>query len=77
MPIYEYTCTACGAGFEELVMSQAEAAKVKCPECSSPKVEKGLSAFAVGAASSQAELPCDSGACKTPTCAGGSCPFTQ
>ena len=54
MPIYEYTCQACDARFEQLqrTMSAADdasAAKVKCPECGSTKTERALSVFAVGA----------------------------
>jgi len=76
MPIYEYTCGGCGKAFQELIMSQAEAKSVKCPHCGSGKVEKALSTFAVGAGSSGGDLPCDSGECRTPTCAGGTCPFS-
>jgi putative FmdB family regulatory protein len=76
MPIYEYTCLGCGKAFQELIMSRAEAENVKCPHCESGKVEKALSSFAVGAGSSGGDLPCDSGECETPTCAGGTCPFS-
>ena len=49
MPIYEYTCRNCDAKFEELTRSMNAAdAKVKCPECGSPKTARALSVFAVG-----------------------------
>ena len=40
MPIYEFSCKACGARFEELVARDATAA---CPECGSAEVERLLS----------------------------------
>jgi putative FmdB family regulatory protein len=40
MPIYEFTCGACGARFEELV---AHDAKADCPECGSSEVERLVS----------------------------------
>jgi putative FmdB family regulatory protein len=40
MPIYEFTCQACGARFEELVRRDATA---PCPECGSAEVERLLS----------------------------------
>lgn len=49
MPIYEYTCPACGAKFDQLVrtMSGSDAAKVKCPKCNSAQTTRALSVFAV------------------------------
>lgn len=46
MPIYEYRCRGCDKTFEELVLSQG--AKVACPACASPKVERLLSVFRSG-----------------------------
>ena len=40
MPIYEFSCKACGARFEELVALDATAG---CPECGSAEVERLLS----------------------------------
>ena len=48
MPIYEYRCQKCGAQFEELTSSSQEAA-VRCRSCSSRRVARMLSAFAVHA----------------------------
>jgi putative FmdB family regulatory protein len=46
MPIYEYRCTACDHGFEELVRSADE--KIACPSCASPKVTRLMSVFSSG-----------------------------
>jgi putative FmdB family regulatory protein len=45
MPIYEYQCTACQHGFEELVSMSA--ANPACPECGKP-TEKQISGTNVG-----------------------------
>ena len=42
MPIYEYTCSACGHQFEKLVRVRAPAPP--CPECASEDVNKNVSA---------------------------------
>ncbi len=53
MPIYEFTCKKCGHNFEELLtLSEVESGKLKCPACSSKRIDRGLSSFATGAASS-------------------------
>jgi len=44
MPIYEYTCVACGHDFELLVRHDTEPA---CPECASAEIAKRLSLPAV------------------------------
>jgi putative FmdB family regulatory protein len=41
MPIYEYRCSECNAGFEVLVRGSSA---VSCPHCGSRSVEKLLSA---------------------------------
>lgn len=43
MPIYEFECEECGAGFEELV--GAAAACVACPECGSERTRRLISAI--------------------------------
>ena len=45
MPIFDYTCCECGYAFERLVRSNT--VQVNCPECSSPEIEKMISAPAV------------------------------
>jgi putative FmdB family regulatory protein len=44
MPLYEYSCKACGKDFELLVRHDTIA---KCPECESTEIEKLLSLPAV------------------------------
>jgi putative FmdB family regulatory protein len=45
VPIYEFTCKACGNRFEELVGSHVglDADDVACPECASDQVERQTS----------------------------------
>lgn len=77
MPIYEYQCRACGHAFERLT-TRAQADAVACSRCGSPKAERVLSVFGVGAGAGSAALPCGSGSCQPghsrSPCAGGSCP---
>ena len=46
MPLFDYTCRACGHTFEHLTRAGDQPV---CPECNSPDVEKQLSMFSVGA----------------------------
>ena len=63
MPLFEFKCQECGATFEKIVPTSTT--PVSCRKCESPRVQKLLSVFAVGASSrSQASFepgPC--GAC--------------
>ena len=64
MPLYEYTCAACGKRFEALVRSFRE--EVRCPACASADVEKELSTFAFAGGSPQASgggCGCGRGGC--------------
>lgn len=45
MPIYEYGCLKCKTDYSELVMSDEEEKKVKCPGCGSKKKERIFSSF--------------------------------
>ncbi len=65
MPIYEYRCTTCGERFEWLT-SRAERAEARCPRCGARRVERLLSAFAVGKSGATAESP---GPCGSSDCA--------
>lgn len=47
MPIYEYHCEACGADFEELILSRSAQDDVKCKSCGSAQIVKLLSSSAV------------------------------
>ena len=71
MPIYEYTCTACGSGFDQLVRNGDVPA---CPFCESPELERRLSAtaFSGTSAKSTPRLPMASGSAGG-GCCGGSC----
>ncbi|MDR1921089.1 MAG: zinc ribbon domain-containing protein [Candidatus Adiutrix sp.] len=42
MPIYEYSCPACGHAFEELTRNSRE--KAVCPKCGSENCHKLMSA---------------------------------
>jgi putative FmdB family regulatory protein len=64
MPIYEFSCRDCSSKFETLVLNSQES--VKCPQCGSLKLEKLISAHAVG--STSAEVACDMPACGTGAC---------
>lgn len=66
MPIYEFHCQRCEADFEELT-SWAALSEVTCRHCGSRRVERQLSAFAVGRESG----PGTSGAWEPGPC--GSC----
>jgi len=52
MPLFEYICQDCGKEFEKIVPRHDSVAD--CPKCSSVRVEKQLSVFAVSG-SSQSE----------------------
>ena len=60
MPIFEYRCQDCGTQFEKI--SYASGVKILCKNCSSSRVEKLLSVFAVSGTSREG-LPAESGPC--------------
>jgi len=60
MPLFEYKCRDCGTAFEKIVATSAT--RVQCKKCSSSKVEKLLSVFAVGTASHSHSAP-EAGPC--------------
>ena len=72
MPIYEYHCTACGAGFEKLVFGSNP--EVACEKCGSKKTEKLMSRFGMGKGSSSSSNTSGSssscGGCSSSSCAG-------
>jgi len=47
MPIYEYSCRACGETFEQWHPSMKNLSPVACPRCGSADVQRGISAPAV------------------------------
>jgi putative FmdB family regulatory protein len=48
MPSYEYQCQKCGHGFEAMRKVDERDEPLPCPECKSSRVERKLSAYAVG-----------------------------
>jgi putative FmdB family regulatory protein len=77
MPLYEYVCAECGTGFEKLVRRFGD--EVDCPSCSSARVDKQLSVFAV-ASPSPPLAGCGAGPCGAVgrgggpgPCGGGAC----
>ncbi|GAB6182220.1 hypothetical protein JCM14036_35390 [Desulfotomaculum defluvii] len=62
MPIFEFSCKACGKFFEKLQLVGREE-QIKCPDCSSENVEKKISAPFLP---SSVGKPADSGSCSTP-----------
>jgi putative FmdB family regulatory protein len=63
MPIYEYTCRACGERFSKLQRMGSDAADIRCPACGGDDVRRELSGFS-SAASSSSSAPssgCGSG----------------
>jgi putative FmdB family regulatory protein len=53
MPIYEYTCTACGHRFEKLVrVISGSESKTACPNCGEDRAQRAVSAFAVAGGAS-------------------------
>lgn len=70
MPLYEYTCSACGHRFEQ-IRSMAERNNANCPKCGAQS-DKRLSTFAAvngSCCSSETDSCSSSGSC----CSGGSC----
>ncbi|MDD4890157.1 MAG: zinc ribbon domain-containing protein [Phycisphaerae bacterium] len=73
MPLYEYSCPACGHQFEELTRS-ADADKIKCPKCSK-KAQRKFSTFGVAMAPSKSSGGPPPGCGGCPGAGGGSCPY--
>ena len=63
MPIYEYLCRGCGHSFEELTLSATNAQRTACPKCDGKRVERLLSAFAVGGGSGAEVASAEPGGC--------------
>jgi putative FmdB family regulatory protein len=72
MPLYEFSCNACGREFEELFRSMTERRTMQCPKCKSRDVRKRFSTFAMsggdpgkGRGSGGGCATCSSGSCAT------------
>ncbi len=70
MPLYEYTCTACGHRFEILQRLGDDAAGLTCPRCEAENLEKQFSTFASSSNGKSASSSVPAGAC------GGGSGFT-
>jgi len=72
MPIYEYTCRACGHEFEHLERGDD---KAECPSCGGKRLAKRFSVPAAhSAGSTPASCPSgDAGMCDAPSCCGPGC----
>jgi putative FmdB family regulatory protein len=46
MPLYGFVCEQCGEEFEELVLGGSSLEEIRCPKCSSEKVQRQLSLVA-------------------------------
>jgi len=60
MPLFEYECRACGHQFEHLSRPAEQPA---CPSCHGGDLQKRLSVFAVGAASTPRAAPAAQAPC--------------
>ncbi len=70
MPIYEYTCVACGHDFEALIRGQE---KPVCPACGQSELTKNLSVPAAHTAGARpSECPVRE-SCGAPNCCGNGC----
>jgi putative FmdB family regulatory protein len=77
MPLYPYTCPACGHAFEALVTTTNGTTTVECPECGNDKPERGFGLPAKPAAGK--DLPAtncrgDGPPCGAPWCGRKSLP---
>ena len=67
MPLYEFICTECEQGFEELVRNNEAAGQVNCPACGGRQVRRRISTFATSSAGSASS----STRSTSPSCAPG------
>jgi putative FmdB family regulatory protein len=73
MPLFEYVCVDCRKRFEALVYGSNEP---QCPLCKSTNLERQISVFSVGAASTSSKAAaagCGSGSCAM----AGDCPMQR
>ena len=71
MPIYEFKCLKCEQFIELLLMNSEEEIELKCPECSSQKLERVLSTtnYCMSNGSGKGQGVSS----QTKTCSDGSC----
>ena len=73
MPIFEYSCDACGTKFEKLVRRSADTGGLECPSCGEHHLTQELSTFAAHAAGPKQQPAaggCPAGMCRTPGMCG-------
>lgn len=57
MPIYEYSCRACGKTFEQWHQSMKNLSPVACPRCGAVDVQRNISAPAVRSSGAAQSAP--------------------
>ncbi|MGD9345662.1 MAG: zinc ribbon domain-containing protein [Candidatus Aminicenantes bacterium] len=67
MPIYEFSCKACGASFETLTSIGGEK-DIVCMECGSKDVQKLISSFGIGGGSSRVKTSSSCNTCSATSC---------
>lgn len=78
MPMHEYDCRKCGAGFEHLSLNARDLPE-QCPSCGATKPVKRMSAFQARSKSAAQSSCASSGSCPGAggrSCASGACPFS-
>ena len=71
MPIYEFKCLECNGVLEILVMNQEDEVEIKCPKCTSSRMERIISStnFNMAPASGGGQGPTTTHR----SCSGGNC----
>jgi len=69
MPIFDFECQECGKKFD-LMISNADKGKAKCPECHSPKIKQMLSLFNTGGGSKSSPMSDNCSTCSARTGGG-------
>ena len=71
MPTYDYRCDQCGTVYDIFHKVREVEEDVVCPNCSSTRHTRLLSAPSIKGSASREELP----PCGDASCCGGSCPM--
>jgi len=72
MPIYEFSCQACGRVFDLLVLA-GDQAELKCPDCGGQDIVKLMSAASHTFGQSNYKCQGGPGGVTTRNCGSGSC----
>ena len=73
MPIYDYQCAECGTIYDVFHKVREVTEDVVCPQCSSSKHVRLISAPAVSVKGSGHSMPESMPSCGDGSCCGGSC----